>query len=372
MILGSTACDTMLTIGNNEFSNRTVYGIESERLRYIWAGYFLFVMLSSLIGDTTILIASIKYKALKLHKAIVVIIQHIAVCDLMMSTFYVLPKCAYLIANGSMLGNFMCYLYVYIGYYLNLASPYLVCNMTVSKLLLLKYPLRFGTTTLKKAHLSCVACWLAALILPGIFLIVDCDDITFSYRGYLCVYGFSSDIWHSLRPLFAALNGIIPTSLVVATTIYLLILAKQVARRGRESLKWQGIMTTLLTATVYCISTLPYAAYSLGKSFIGADYRKKNFFFIYHYRIALSFVSLNTLSNFYIYCLTVSSFRAFVWSKMQPMYRFLSNITTSNYHGENQTHELGKIFAILFKILKCYLSYIISAHFGRGESTLKK
>ena len=70
-------------IHSHTFSNHTLYGIYSDAVRYLWAGYFVFVLLSSLIGDTTILIASIKYRAFKLHKVVVVIIQHIAVCDLL-------------------------------------------------------------------------------------------------------------------------------------------------------------------------------------------------------------------------------------------------------------------------------------------------
>jgi hypothetical protein len=289
--------------------------------------------LSSLIGDTVILIASIKYKAFKLHKSIVVIIQHIAVCDLMTSVCYVFPKFVQLIANGNILGNLMCYLTVYIGYYLNVVSIYLICNMTTSKSLLLKYPLQFGTTTLKRAHLSCVACWLAALILPGMFLMVDMADISFSYRGYLCNYGFSAEIWHNLMPIFSVLSGVLPTFLVAATTVYLLILAKQVARRGRESLKWQGIMTTVLTATVYCLSILPYAACELGRPFLEADYDKNSFFFVYLFRTGISLLSLNTVSNFYIYSLTVASFRGFVWSKMQQFHRFLFKKAAATHNG---------------------------------------
>ena len=58
---------------DHHLSNKTIYGIDAAR--YTWAGYFLFVIISSLIGDTTILIASIRYKAFKLHKVTVTIIQ---------------------------------------------------------------------------------------------------------------------------------------------------------------------------------------------------------------------------------------------------------------------------------------------------------
>ena len=320
----------------HEDSNRTAYGIKSDAIRYTWAGYYLFVIASSLIGDITILIASIKYKAFRLHRVIIVIIQHIAFCDLMVSAIYVLPKMVSVISDKWVLGKFFCYFYSYTQFYSNLTSALLICAMTTSKLLLLKYPLQFGTTTLKKAHLICVACWLLAFTLPVIFLFGDKDDVFFSYKGYLCDYGFSSGIWNYLRPFVAVLFGVIPTCLVVSTTLYLLIKARKVVSRSRESLKWQGILTTVLTATVYCVSILPYVAYHIVESTMKLQDKSKSSFQFHatFYRVAISLMSLNTMSNFYIYCLTVSSFRAFIQSKMQLSYQYITNVETSIAHGK--------------------------------------
>ena len=300
-------------------------------MRYTWAGYYLFVIASSLIGDTTILIASIKYKAFKLHRVIIVIIQHMAFCDLIVSATYVLPKMVSVVSDKWVLGNVFCFLYSYATYYSNLTSMFLICTMTTSKLLLLKYPLQFGTTSLKKAHLICMACWLAALTLPVTFLLVD-DDVSFSYLSYECAYIFSSEIWHYLKPFIAVLFAFIPTCMVVSTTLCLLIKAKKVVSRSRESLKWQGIVSTVLTATVYCLSQLPYVVYRVGESIVNVDDKSKSSFHTTFFRVALSLLSLNTISNFYIYSLTVSSFTAFIRSKMQ----YITNMETSTSLGEGE------------------------------------
>ena len=75
----------MTTVHQLDYHNKTIYAIKNDASRYAWAGYFLFVLISSLVGDTTILIASLKYRAINLHKVIVVTIQHIALCDLMVT-----------------------------------------------------------------------------------------------------------------------------------------------------------------------------------------------------------------------------------------------------------------------------------------------
>ena len=314
---------------NYEYSNKTAYGIKSDAIRYTWAGYYLFVIASSFLGDITILIASLKYKVFKLHRVIIVIIQHMAVCDLIISATSVLPRMVAVISDKWVIGNFFCYWYAYATYYSNQTSAFLISTMTTSKLLLLKYPLQFGTTTLKKAHLICLASWLAAFALPGTLFLVDKDDVSFSYRGYECDYGFSSEIWLYLRPFTAALFGFIPTCLVVSTTFCLLIKAKKVLSHSRESLKWQGIVTTVLTATVFCLSVLPLIVYRVGESIVIVDDKSKSSFYTTFFRVVISFLSLNTISNFYIYSLTVYSFRAFVRSKMQLSYQYITNVETS-------------------------------------------
>ena len=126
---------------------------------------------------------------------------------------------------------------------------------------------------------------------------------------------------------------LIPNCIVVATTVNLLIIAKQVAHRGRKSLKWQGIVTTVLTATVYCISVLPMVVFFVGEAVLTVDDLSSSFFHTSFYRIANSFLYLNTVSNFYIYCLSVHSFRDFICSRMRLAYQMFTSIGTAS-HGK--------------------------------------
>ena len=191
--------------------------------------------------------------------------------------------------------------------------------MTNSKLVLLKYPLKFGATTAKKAHMLCGSCWAAAMILPIIAIIIDWQDVHFTYGSYECMYGFTGDIWHYVRPLNTIIFAFLPLCGVVTSTIYLLVIAKRVARRGRENLKWQGILTTILTATVYCISMLPYTVYRVGESVVRAEEQNSSFFHTIYYRFVKTVLYLNVISNFYIYSLTVSSFREFVRGRLRVL-----------------------------------------------------
>ena len=313
---------------DHEDSNKTKYGIESDAERYCWAGFYLFVIFSSLIGDSIILVSSIKHKAIKLHKVMVAIIQHLAVCDLMVVTSHVIPKFISIISNRWMLGESLGYVLATVPYYFNTASNLLISTMTTSKILLLKYPLRFGRTSSKRANEFCYVVWGLALILPVTMIVVDSKDVHFSYVFYSIMYGFSSKRWKFLQPPLTILLGFLPTCLVVATSIYLLIKARQVARRGRESLKWQGITTTFLTATVFCVSWLPYLLMNIMGGFLKAE---KEGVYLAALRTVVTLVYLNTMSNFFIYCLTVDSFRGFVWSRLEML---LSLFKSSNSDSE--------------------------------------
>ena len=326
-----------MTIFDHEESNKTRYGLESAAQRYTWAGYYLFVILSSLIGDTTILVGSIKHQAIKLHEFIVTIIQHIAVCDLLVIATHVLPMFVTLLAEKWVFGELLCRVLIHVAFYVNQASILLICTMTTSKLLLIRYPLRFGTISSKKTHILCGVCWGVALVWPVLMLAVDRNDVYFSYISYFCAYDFSAYIWEYLAELLNLLLIILPTCIIVATSVNLLLIAKKVASRRREGLKWQGIITTLLTATVFCVSLLPLTVMmalrrtSLKKSIIELTVVKAL------WRIALSLVYLNTTCNFYIYCLTVTSFRDFVRSRLQLLTQKLTFSATRGIEAKFYT-----------------------------------
>ena len=315
---------TMIT--SIEHSTRTDHGIKSDAVRYIWAGYFVFVLLSSLIGDTIILIASIKYRAFKLHKVIVVIIQHIAVCDLLVSVSFIAPRTISLLANARVIGDVLCYLSPYLAYYLNAVAVLLICIMTSYKLYILKHSLRTSSLTSSRAHSICAAVWFFSGTVPLLFFIVDKNDVSFDFRSYVCDYHMTSEHWSWLKPIMTIVLISVPIVVVVNNTARLLVIAVKVARRGGGCLKWQGIMTTILTGAVYCVSMLPYAIYRLGERHFVSE-SNRNFFHSHFFRIAQSFVILNTISNFYIYCLTLSSFREFLcgFSRLQKIHSSQGN-----------------------------------------------
>lgn len=305
---------------NNTTTNvtsSTKIWMQSDAERYFWFSYHIFVLLSSLIGDTLILAASFHKDAFKVNTSILITIQHIAVCDLAMALFVVLPGAVSLLANSWVLGNGMCYNSVIMAQLLGAAGPYLVVLMTFRKLFQLKYPLCSWSN--KKSHLVCGVIWIYAIVITvtGIFvydytplfnyITYNCNPVLKSrnsstdFRGYLLL---AQNVFVNVSPILMIIATTIPT-------IKYLMEAMRAAKRVQGDRPWRGALTVGLTAFIYCISNIPYAVYYLFGIFIPDLH-----FQLHAYKVGFYMLFLNIMSNFYIYALTIRNFRKFILVKL--------------------------------------------------------
>ncbi|KAL5264798.1 hypothetical protein ACHWQZ_G005758 [Mnemiopsis leidyi] len=308
--------------------------MENDAERIIWAVWLMLMSLVSFFGDTTILIASIKYRAFKLNKVIVIFIEHIAVCDLFMSFFSILTQSISLLAKGWIFGALFCEIEVYINFHNVTASRLLVCGMTVCKLWMLKCPLRAKFLTRKHAHTACLTLWVLAGCVPGVFLIVDKDDIAISKNQYTCSFQSSSQIWKKLRPVVTSLFVAVPLTIVIVSSLLLvkhLLHAGRMARRIRSKVPRQGIVTVVLTSVIYCISFFPKAVHETIRPYVNNAVYKET-----APRVVETATYLNVVANFFLYSLTVSSFRNFLKTKM-GLARELNGETTGK--GKTTTSD---------------------------------
>jgi hypothetical protein len=294
-----------------------IFAIQSNAERYSWAVYHLLVLLSSLIGDSLILAASFQRNAFKINKLLVTVIQHIAVSDLASSIFQIIPGAVSLLANSWILGKVMCYITAYAGYFAYAAVMCLIANLTTLKFLILKYPLRTANWSTKRIHQVCCSIWAFCLIMPFLMLAEDRDDVRFSYRSYSCGYKFRAKIWKAMLPLFGFIYTLAPIIVTISATVPTLkhlAAARKSAKRVGRSVPMQGTVTVALTAIVFIITTLPYVTNKVVGQFVKQDCA--GCLKIKFYRMICSLLLINTMANFYIYALTIKSFRRFLLSKV--------------------------------------------------------
>ena len=313
-----------------DFSNRTEFGIKNDTERYLWAGWLAFVVVSSLCGDSLILIASIKYKAFNLHKMIVTFIQHIAVCDLLQSVGSIAPAAISTIINTGSPYRLIDHVRTFIVYYTVPCSSVFISALALGKLLLLKYPLKLRSLSKMHAHKLCGVIWVICIYVPVLQLGIDKDSVIFDYRTYFSDYLYTSSLWKILMPVSTLFFLVIPGVILVVSTVLILREARKVVRRTQENLRWQGITTVALTASVYVIAFLPTSIYYM--AFVKKDPDEPGIFHIQYYRFAYGVNKINILSNFFIYSLTVTSFRRFLVTKF---YRIVSVCRKSTFSEGN-------------------------------------
>ena len=289
-----------------QYDNYTEYGLHSKTDRDILIGYHCLIIISSIIGDTLILVGSLFYNAIKLHKIIVVFIQYIAVADLMFSLFRVIPGAISLAANRWILGHIFCSVGYFVTITFGVIEILLICALSVSKFLIIKFPFRAVSFSKKATHVTVIAAWIVIAIFAGLSVKHN-KMIYFSYMSYNCDHflDFQKDPFFRIVSIILGMVGLVATVLMWVSSVMLLVIAQKVSRRMQGVIRWQGINTVVLTVVMFTISTVPVAlSFILTKKYLPRSFNRFTVFIVY----------LNIISNFYIYTVFIGSFREFLKS----------------------------------------------------------
>ena len=297
-----------------------VFRMNSPAERYFWACYQLFVAFSSIVGDSLILLVSNKKDSFQLNSFLVTVMRHIAVCDITISITLILPSTMSLIADKWVLGDTLCYATPYLTGFFFPTNMSLICVLTTGKFLLLTQPHWAKNLSIKSGHIVCGIMWATSLANPCLMYVLGRADVSFDYRTYACIYGWNASLWVKVKPVMFVMIAVVPNAVVLLTTIptlKYLVVARRSAKRAGGSVPWQGALTVFLTAAVYCLSTLPGTAYLIGAPFAIKDQTSEHpYHFHLLYRYGIFIAMINIASNFFIYSLTITSFRRYLCSKI--------------------------------------------------------
>ena len=307
--------------------------LKNDGERYGLVAFLLIVLLSSLIGDSIILLASVRYDAVKLN--IVAIMQHIAVCDLLQSVFLVFPSAASILAGEWIFKDIILGQYSLIHMINSLSiksNNLLICLLTVSKLILLKFPLRTRNWNKKRAHLACGLVWFLTVIAVGIYTFGMPYRYGFLYMLYIIAVQPTGGVTEKFENTTVIIFNVIPPFAVLLSTgviLHHLFKARRVSYRSGGTMRWQGMVTVSATALVFLVSTLPpVVTYFI---FVADPDRRMELLaesygmYLFLNRVSYFLGYLNIMSNFYIYSFTVSSFRTFLKAKTALIARKIGN-----------------------------------------------
>ena len=305
-------------------NDRETYGIECNFERSVLIIWSTLVFLTSIIGDSIIIatLSSQESRTIKSNKIIMTVMQHLAVVDLLSAIFNVFPRIPALITDTWVMGNFLGHVENQAGRICYTVTALLTCWMTMFKLASLKFPLRTICWSKHKGHKICALLWVVAMVINAPMtmgmLLTIADTLYFGYLWFGCSYDRNSPKapnWLGSYYLIChGLVTIVPFLILLTTSVLILVTAKKTAERHQGKVRREGVLTVLLTVTVFLVSLLPYFVTSVFKS-VGVMDKT-----VYRATYFLSF--LNTMANFFIYLLSVSSFREFLKAKLLKFCNF--------------------------------------------------
>ena len=298
--------------------------IEVER--YAAITYYCLALFFAVAGNIIILVATTKYKAVKLDKVTNTLIQHLAVSDIGNATFGIVPSLVTLIADRWTFGSLLCDVITYIRMVFYYSSVFLVSALNACKLSLLLFPLQARDWSKRSGHIVAGFAWSIYIAFQCIALICGkFSPIFFEYRVMTCWYvpaDLGIGIGFSVL-IFMGLLGYAPILIVLGTTIGLLFTAFRIAKRGRDTVQWQGVVTVLSIAGIYCLAYLPFIIYHtiynniyLHPDESGMSPKAKAVFYLQLFSITNAIAYLNNFANIFIYYHSIASFKKFIHTKL--------------------------------------------------------
>ena len=310
--------------------NKTLYVITDDRERYIFILWSCITLMASLIGDSIILVVTIKYNAIKLQKVIIAAMQHMAICDLLQTAFKVFPVTLAFITDRWVVGELLCEVSENMTWVCAGVTMSQTCTLTTLKLIILKYPLKSRAWSSRFGHKIFTSVWLLAVVVYSPVFMVKIiylrNDVYFSYHNYDCNYSYTSPnlpSWYELYflitlPVVFALSYIA----LIVTSIAILVVAKKASSQHGRTLRWEGVITVLLTVGVLLLSTLPFGVAFVTWLLLGAEHGTAV------WRSVILVQYLNIMANLFIYSITVKSFRKFLKLKISQLMLTISTRRT--------------------------------------------
>ena len=287
-------------------SNAPIYrniGVPVLERTFSSISYFLGTFLG-IVGSILILVG-IKKRAIKLDKVTTALILHIAVLDILATLVIIFPTALTALTDMWLFGDGFCIVQSYLRWFLISSSALLVCALNCSKLAVLLFPFRGRNWNSRQGHILATLVWtLSVVIQLGFHLSKGRTYTIFDVYLLMCDFRIESEKFKrgAIMIFSVALLCIL---IVLISEIWLVVIAiKLNLRKGIRTVKFQGVVTVVLVALVYCVSFLPLFGYYIVLVIDGVK-------FWYTGVICKSIPLLNNVLNIFIYMISIRSFRKF-------------------------------------------------------------
>lgn len=291
----------------------STYNSTTSHGHIIRTTYCVFVSLSAVIGNILILTA-IKHGAFKeLNNKLVIILQHLSVCDLFKTVGYVIPLTLSMLMGYPINTGWFCVTGALISVYCHGVSLFFICFMTVCKFLLIKFPMRMRSFSEKKGHVICFFMWILYFSIP-VIVIAKYGYFEVDHYTYFCAFNNKALTKNWTFAFFMNTINLLLNITVAVVSIYLLCYinkSREASQQVRATVRWQGTITVVITSQSFCLTSMPVLIYTtllylndrLGYELQLADVE------LYFTRFL---TLLSIMVNVYIYSFTIPGFRQYL------------------------------------------------------------
>ena len=237
----------------------------SDAVKSVLASWSILTILLSILGNTIVLIASLKHKAIKFDKVSVILIENMALADLFDVFFVGLPTTVAILSDQAEVAKFfrenrfgqvVCFIVAHFQYILPLASSIMICALNVSKLLCLMFPLQSHARSPRTGRLIAFVAWTTYLI-RFLATVIAHDSPAYGYyeKGFRCYIDDYEISILLIETVMGVLTVMIPGLILVSTLSFLLYYVHKVAGLTR-----QAVLVNIFITSVFVLSFAPYMA----------------------------------------------------------------------------------------------------------------
>ena len=258
---------------DNTTQNATLITGLSEAEKYLLLSWTTLFLIISIPGNILILVASLKYQAIKLDKYSVIFIQNMAIIDVTYATVDCILLASSIIANGWVFGDMLCSLRPVVMPILRATSIFFITALNVAKLTTLLDPFGARLRTNRSGYRIAGALWSIMAIVVAltellIFLISGMLWLG-KYDAELFVCKLSTDSWSwyfFVAYLLTIACVVVPLIIVIVTTVWLM---RFVQERGIQR---QTVVTLVTISAVFVLSYTPLLLSPLLKRIASGTY----------------------------------------------------------------------------------------------------
>ena len=305
--------------------------------------YQFLMIFTAITGNSIVVYASRKYKALHLDSSSVLLIQNLAITDIILVLVAYVPKFVTLLYGRWVMGRVICYVTAFSQFVPGAVEILTLTVITLYRWYVVRFPYRNPPNMFYTKIIIC-SIWILALANPLVFVTANKSMAIFDVRALACVTTVAKNHL-TLVIAFSIFFGILP---VITTVLFnLLTLASafwmtstQVPQKKIRNK--QALVTVSAICWVFVLSWLPYLIRIMAMML--STKKLPLWFFTVQYNLNILSLTLNPI----IYTLTNRKFRKFLNRRIMRLKQAVRNTVhdisrnTRKYNSGSTQKSQGK------------------------------